>query len=174
MNSNWDEKRIRQLFVEMSLDDAHRAPDFDVLLQTGRSSTARSISFFALAAAISALVIVVATATVFVVRHASRQSQSDASVQPLELTPLPEEHSERAGALEAVRPVMPRSIKRRVKHIRVQRASEELAIAVKSFSVWQSPTAALLKVPGEELLKQLPRLGDSLQLLGSYSLDYLN
>ena len=68
----------------------------------------------------------------------------------------------------------PRLIKHRVRHVRVQRASEELAIVAKSFSDWQSPTASLLKFPGEDLLKQLPKLGDSLQTLGAYSLDQLN
>ena len=176
MNSNWDEKRIRQLFVETRLDEARHAPDFDALLQTGRgkSSTERSISFFALAVAIVALVLIVATATLLVGRRASGQLQSDANVQPRELAPLPEEHNARAAVPELVRPAMPRLVKRRVKHIRVQRTSDELAIAAKSFSAWQSPTASLLKSPGEDLLRQLPKLGDSLQTLGAYSLDQLN
>jgi len=176
MNSNWDEKRIRQLFVEMSLDDARRTPDFDSLLEAGsrESKSDRSISLFALGAALTALVLIVAASILLPGRHAITQLPSEANVQPLELAPLPEEHSERAAVPEPARPVTPRLIKRRVNHVRVQRASEELAIVAKSFSEWQSPTASLLNFPGEDLLKQLPKLGDSLQTLGAYSLDQLN
>jgi hypothetical protein len=176
MNSNWDEKRIRQLFVETKLDEACRAPDFDALLEAGsrESRSDRSISFFTLAAAMAVLVLIVATAILLVGRHASRESQNDANIQPRELAPpLPEQHDERAAVREPL-PVTQRSIKRRTKHVRVQRASEELAIVARSFSEWQSPTASLLKSPGEDLLKQLPKLGDSLQTLGAYSLDQLN
>src|SRR5437588_1963916 len=175
MNSNWDEKRIRQLFVEMRLNDTRRTPHFDELLKAGsrESRSNRSISFFTLAATITALVLIIAAATLLVGRHSSTQLQSDARVQPLELAPLPEEHNPRAAAPELVRPATPRLIRRRVKHVRVQQASEELAIVARSFSEWQSPTASLLKFPCEDLLKQLPKLGDSLQTLGSYSLDQL-
>jgi len=172
MNSNWDEKRIRQLFVEMSLDDARRTPDFDSLLEAGsrESKSDRSISLFALAAALTALVLIVAVATLLVGREAIAQLPSDANVQSLELTPPFREHL----LIEPVKPVKLRLIKHRVRRGRVQRGSEELAIVAKSFSDWQSPTASLLNFPGEVLLKQLPKLGDSLQTLGAYSLDQLN
>ena len=42
MNLNGDEKRIRQLFREMSLDDQRRAPQFDNVLAAAQSGRTRS------------------------------------------------------------------------------------------------------------------------------------
>jgi hypothetical protein len=156
----------------MSLDDARRTPDFDALLEAGsrESKSDRRISLFALAAALTAFVLIVAASILLPGRHVSTQLQSDANVQSLELTPPFREHP----VIEPLRRVKSRFIKPRIKHVRIQRASEELAIVAKSFSEWQSPTASLLNFPGEDLLKQLPKLGDSLQTLGAYSLDQLN
>src|SRR5690242_11462637 len=120
MNSNWDEKRIRQLFVEMRVDDACRTPDFDGLLEAGSrgSRSDRSISLFTLAAAIAALVLIIAAATLLVGRHASTELQRDANLQTLEIVPLFREHP----VIEPVKPVKPRLIKHRVRLVRVQRA----------------------------------------------------
>jgi hypothetical protein len=45
---------------------------------------------------------------------------------------------------------------------------------MKTLSAWQSPTASLLKAPGEEMLKSLPRLGESLQSIKILSPDEFN
>jgi hypothetical protein len=176
MNSNWDEKRIRQLFVEARLDDARRAPDFGALLKAGsrESRSDRSVSFFALAAAIAALVVIVGTA-IILVRRTSNESPNDANSKVAEIAPPSAKVNENPVQPKAAEQAASRApVKRRVKHIRVQRTSDELAIVAKSFSAWQSPTASLLTSPGEVLLRQLPKVGDSLQTLGAYSLDQLN
>ena len=173
MNLNWDEKRIRQLFGEMSRDDARRVPDFETLVQAGSRGAARSKSGIQtfLAAASAVLLVAVVTAAVFMVGHPNSQSPSGAD-RPV---------AESAAPLKIPEPVTPpRSPSIAANHapgrhaarrIRNQRRSNELAIAMKSLSAWQSPTASLLNAPGEELLKSLPRLGDSLQTLRSFSVD---
>jgi len=174
MNLNWDEKRIRQLFGEMSRDDARRAPDFERLAQAGSRGVARSkagVRTLALAGSFAVLLVAVVTAAVLIVRHPNNQSPSDAdrhvagSVAPAVSpdTVIPPTHP----SVAATHLPVPHAAKR----VRSQRRSNELAIAMKSLSAWQSPTASLLKAPGEELLKSLPRLGDSLQTLRSFSLD---
>ena len=177
MNLNGDEKRIQQLFREMSRNDARRAPDFEMLVQTGSRSLARSKSgvwALALAGSFAVLLVAVVTAAVLIVRHPKNQSPSDAD-RPVAESVAPSEPPE---------PIIPRRpanvatnhapVRHAVKRIRNQRRSNELAIAMKSLSVWASPTASLLKAPGEELLKSLPRLGDLLQTLRSFSPDQIN
>ena len=61
-----------------------------------------------------------------------------------------------------------------IKNARPRRSSDHLAIAMKSLFAWQSPTASLLKTPEDELLKSLPRLGESLQTIKSFSPDKFN
>jgi hypothetical protein len=173
MNLNLDEKRIRQLFGEMSLEDARRAPDFERLVQAGsRGARSKSgVRGLALAGSFAVLVVAVITSAVLIVRHPNSQAPSDAdrfiteSFAPPEIAePViphrpPRTPSFRSAASYAAR------------RARSQRRSNELAIAMKSLAAWQSPTASLLNAPGEELLKSLPRLGDSLQTLRSFSVD---
>jgi hypothetical protein len=52
--------------------------------------------------------------------------------------------------------------------------SSSLENAMKSLSFWQSPTAALLQTPQDEMLNTLPRLGESLRSIKSFSPDQFN
>lgn len=177
MNLNWDEKRIRQLFGEMSRDDARRAPDFEMLMRAGSRSVARSKSSVQalVAAAVAVLLVAVVTSAVLIVRHPSSSQSPSGADRPVAESVAPPESPE---------PVIPRRppsvatnhapVRQAARRIRNQRRSNELAIAMKSLSVWESPTASLLKAPGEELLKSLPRLGQSLETLGSFSPDQIN
>jgi hypothetical protein len=176
MNLTLDEKRIRQLFGEMSLEDARRAPDFERLVQAGsRGARPKSgVRALALAGSFAVLVVAVLTAAVLIARHPNSQAPSDAdrsitgSFAPPEIAePVIPHRPKSVGSLRL--PVSHAA--RAARRIRSQRRSNELAIAMKSLSVWQSPTASLLNAPGEELLKSLPRLGDSLQTLRSFSVD---
>jgi hypothetical protein len=69
MNLNGDEKRIRQLFREMSRDDQRRAPQFAVTLAAANCGIARSQKHawslrFVMAAAILCAVLLIATAII--------------------------------------------------------------------------------------------------------------
>jgi hypothetical protein len=61
-----------------------------------------------------------------------------------------------------------------IKHARHRRTTDQLAVAMNSLFAWQSPTASLLKTPDDELLRSLPRLGESLKTIKSFSPDQFN
>ena len=175
MNLNGDEKRIQRLFGEMRNDDERRAPQFAGFLQRANSRTARSRNGtrrFGLAAAM--LCVAVLIAAVIVVRHPKTETRNEpddrvaVSEGPTESSATVGANKPRVGATKAT-PVKPI-----IKHVRHRRTSNELTLAVKSLFAWQSPTASLLKAPGEEMLKSLPRLGESLQTVKSLSPDQFN
>jgi hypothetical protein len=176
MNLNGDEKSIRQLFREMSLDDQRRAPQFASVLVGGRSGITRSQNRtrslrFAMAVAIlcAALLIVMA----IIVRPSkpqgpARDEQAIAPTLPPEAPPniVPKQPGVGTPVVE------PRGVI--IKRVRHHRTTDQLAVAMNSLFAWQSPTASLLKTPGDELLRSLPRLGESLQTIKSFSPDQFN
>jgi hypothetical protein len=176
MNLNGDEKRIQQLFLEVSRDDQRRAPQFAGVLAAARSGLARSQNrtrSLRLAIAVTMLCLAMLMAMVVVLRPskprglAARDDQGSAPpVQP-EAPP---------SVLRSQPGVVATNIARKsiIKRARHPRTSDSLAIAMKSLSSWQSPTASLLKTPGDELLRSLPRLGESLQTIKPFSPDQFN
>ena len=60
------------------------------------------------------------------------------------------------------------------KRTRGRRQSDRMAFAVKSLFAWQSPTTSLLTIPDDKLLNSLPRLGESLQMIKTYSPEQFN
>jgi len=61
-----------------------------------------------------------------------------------------------------------------IKRARHRRPSNQIVIAMKSLFAWQSPTASLLQTPDDVLLRSLPRLGESLRTIKSFSPDEFN
>ena len=175
MNLNGDEKRIRQLFREMNRDDQRRAPQFASVLAAARSGMARSQNRtrslrFAMAVAMCAALLI---AMAIIVRPSkpqgpARDDQATAPSVPPETPPniAPKQPGMGAPGVEPRRVI--------IKHVRHHRTTDQLAIAMNSLFAWQSPTASLLKTPGDELLRSLPRLGESLQTIKSFSPDQFN
>lgn len=177
MNLNGDEKRIRQLFREMSRDDQRRAPEFASVLAAANSGIASSQNRarprrFAMAAAMLCAALLIAMAIIVkpskpqdAAAHDDRASTP--AVQP-EAQPsvVPYQPGVQAPGVE------PR--KTTIKHARHRRASDQMAIAMKSLFAWKSPTASLLQTPGDGLLRSLPRLGESLRGIKSFSPDEFN
>ena len=177
MNLNGNEKLIAQLFVEMSHDDAQRAPEFASVLSSTRVPRRErnwSIAFAAgLAMLIMAVVIGLLAARRTTTPVDTRQPDIRAEVLPgpaasPALGPEEPPTMEAAGA----KPIVV------VRHRRHRRSPDQLAIQLavvaKALSEWQSPTASLLTYPGEDLFKTLPRLGDSLETIKSLSTDQFN
>lgn len=175
MNLNGDEKRIQQLFREMSRDDQRRAPQFASVLAAARSGMARSQNRtrslrFAMAVAMLCAALLIAIA--IIVRPPksqgpARDEKAAAPTVPPEAPGIvPRQPGVGAPGVEPGRVV--------IKHARHHRTTEQLAIAMNSLFAWQSPTASLLKTPGDELLRSLPRLGESLQTIKSFSPDQFN
>jgi len=176
MNLNGDEKRIRQLFREMSLDDQRRAPQFASVLAAARSGMARSQNrtrSLRFATAVVMLCAALLIAMAIIVRPSkpngpARDKQATAPAAPPETGPsfAPKQAGMRAPEIK------PRKVI--IKRARHHQSTDQLAVAMNSLFAWQSPTASLLKTPGDELLRSLPRLGESLQTIKSFSPDQFN
>ena len=176
MNLNGDETRIRQLFREMSLDDQRRAPQFASVLAAARSGMVRSQNrtrSLRFATAIAMLCAALLIAMAIVVRSSkpngpARDEQATASTAPPEAPPniAPKQPGVGTPSVEPRRVI--------IKRARHHRSTDQLAVAMSSLFAWQSPTASLLKTPGDELLRSLPRLGESLQTIKSFSPDQFN
>lgn len=176
MNLNGDEKKIRQLFSELSRDDRRRAPEFAGVMRAAYSGAAgaqRRNRSFVFAWAVAALCLAILVAVSFAVRH-SKSRVPDAPTRA-EVSPQPAEHPAEEVSAPRVGDAR-RTTERRIliKHIPRRRTSGELAIRMKSLSSWQSPTASLLKAPGEEIFKSLPRLGESLLSIKIFSPEEFN
>ena len=177
MNLNGDEKRIRQLFRDMSCEEERRVPGFARVMAAAGSRAGRSQSgtrLFTLAWAVSVIFIAILIAVSFVMRHSRPQPQVDPGDQVAEAPPSTEREPATGLSVPVVNP--PGAIAPRTKPKRVHRSrhSNELAIRMKTLSAWRSPTASLLKAPGEEMLKSLPRLGESLHSIKILSPDEFN
>jgi len=177
MNPNGEEKRIRQLFREMSRDDQRRAPEFAGVLAAATSRMARSQNRsrslrFAMAAAMLFAALLIAMA--ILVRPSKPQgapAHDDQASTPAVQPEAPPSVAPSQPGVEATN-VEPRTAI--IKRARNRRTSTQMAIAMKSLFAWRSPTASLMKTPGDELLRSLPRLGESLQTIKSFSPDQFN
>ena len=168
MKVDGEEKRIRRLFSEMSSADERLAPEFAGTVESA-GAVARSTRIHrlrteaALAMACAALVLL----AIMVARHARPQTAGGPDEQMAAESWSPEapgtgnSNTLRAG-VESGAPV-----KRVVKRVRHRRPPNDLIIAIEPLFAWRSPTASLLKGPNDELLKSLPRLGESLQVVQS-------
>jgi hypothetical protein len=176
MNLNGDEKRIQQLFREMSRHDELRMPAFSRVVEGGslRVAPFRAGVSRKLAWTFAALCVAVITLAVVTLRHQSpvvRDDQAKAEEQPSESSPIP---IPLAGVIQPrdLPPVRP-AVKAVFKPVRHRKPVNDLALAMK-LSTWRSPTASLLKTTSDDKLMSLPKLGESLQTLRFYSLDDLN
>ena len=196
MNPNGDEKRIQQLFRDVSSDDRQRAPQFAVVLSKINSGMVRSQNRsrslrLSMTAAILFAGLLIAAAIIV------RPSVTSRGGAAPEKASTPFESPETApSAAPSQRGVEPnqrsaepneRVIGRRVlekgelatkssaiRRIRTRRPASRLEIAMKSLFAWRSPTASLLSATGDELMRSLPRLGESLQTIKTYSPDQFN
>jgi hypothetical protein len=177
MNLNGNEKLIEQLFVEMSSEDAARAPQFESVLSSRRVPRLGRNWSIAFAAALAMLVL----AAVIGLLTARRSSKPDEAQQPhirAEVLPAPAESPSLGHEKTAIMESAARKSIVVVRHRRHRpspdKLASQLADVAKSLSEWQSPTASLLNWPGEDLLKSLPRLGDALETIKSLSTDQFN
>jgi|GEM_PF-1600303 len=177
MNLNGNEKLIEQLFVEMSREDAKRAPQFESVLSSTRVPRRERNWSIAFAAAL-AMLMLAAVIGLLTARRSSKPAETQQPDIRAEVLPGPAESPalgpEKTATTEAAAP-KPIVVVRHRRHRRSpDQLSIQLAVVAKSLSEWQSPTASLLAYPGEELFKTLPRLGDALETIKSLSTDQFN
>lgn len=177
MNLSGDEKRIRQLFREMSAEDQARAPQFATVIAAASSRIARSQCRTALskaAAAVAILCVAILIAMAIILRY-SKTQDTPASVYQAEGPTAPPEGPSNVLphglTAESSRIATGAASRKRSRH---RRNSASWTIAMNSLFAWQSPTASLMQTRGDELMRSLPRLGESLQKIRSFSPDEFN
>jgi hypothetical protein len=176
MKLNGDEKRIQQLFLEMSCDERQRAPEFADVLAAAKTARERSLNrapTLRLAMAVATIFVALLIAMAVIVRPSKPQGAApeQASAPALQHAD-PDTNSTSQPDVKADNRIASR--RHVTKRTRGRRHSDQIAIAVKSLFAWQSPTTSLLTIPDDELLNSLPRLGESLQMIKTYSPEQFN
>ncbi|HLF82930.1 MAG TPA: hypothetical protein VI837_02020 [Blastocatellia bacterium] len=177
MKLNGDEKRIQQLFSEMSLDDRRRTPEFVTVLAAANSGIAHSQNRarslrFTMAVAIVCVALLIAMAVI--VKPSKPKGPVVHDAQALAPTVPPESPPSVGPSRTGVEAPGVELHKVAKKHGRHRRRSNQFEIAMKSLFAWKSPTASLLQTPADELLRSLPRLGESLRTIRFFSPDEFN
>lgn len=173
MNRNGDDERIQQLFHELRSEDQCHTPQFGAVLTAARNRTkgsnTPSWSMKLAAAAVLCVLVLITIRVSTPVRRQEEQLGPDSSQSPIASTDTTTSAVSKLpqSATTQGYPTIRRQT--RPKHF-----SSSLAIAMKSLSSWQSPTAALLQTPQDEMLNTLPRLGESLRTIKSFSPDQFN
>ena len=176
MKLNGDEKRIQQLFRDMSCYELQRAPEFANVLAAAKSGRARSPNRAAtlrLAMAVATIFVALLIAMAVIVRPSKPQGAApeQASAPALQHA-NPDSNAPSRPDVKADNRIASR--RHVAKRTRGRRHSDQMAIAVKSLFAWQSPTNSLLTLPDDELLNSLPRLGESLQMIKTYTPEQFN
>lgn len=168
MNLNGDEKRIEQLFRELRREDEPRTPSIQSVLNRKTGTIWERGWSIALAGGLAILLVAMVITMLALGRTSKPQSaddeRTDASPPAEEVAPSPKTKD---------KPSTPKPVIA-IKHRRPRRTPDTLTIAIRSLSSWQSPTASLLSFPGEDMLKTLPRLDESLETIKSLSTDQYN
>lgn len=173
-----EEKRIRALFCELKLDDEDITPGFTAVWVGVQSRTLRPRSAFNFSFVTATMLLVFTFFFLALLsRHWQRSQQPNAvatvpsipSVSPappvvnLETNHVaPIEPNHRANA-------KPRTVKFAARHQAKMPATEQAEFRnVAAISSWQSPTIALLRSPGDEVLTSLPQLEETADELRSF------
>jgi hypothetical protein len=157
MNQDWEEKAIRQLFRDERETDESVAPHFAATLEAAisRRRPARAGSLIRRAAiAVVALVAVGGLALLLLGRSGSGR-QPVVSITQEESTSKPPAPNRSVEVAVAT----PQEPSKPAHRARGHRQSSVRAATL--ISEWQSPTDFLLKTPGDQLLKTVPRVGVS-------------
>lgn len=173
MNQNGDEKRIQQLFREMSRDDELRTPAFSRVVQGANSRTGATRSGLSRRLALTFATLCVAAITVAIVAVRYQAPVEQISALPPTTLELPGTRPDITAVPPDAINAAPARAMVAVKHVRHRKPVNDLALAMK-LSSWRSPTDSLLKSSSDDKLMSLPNLGDSLRTLRFYSLDELN
>jgi hypothetical protein len=166
------ERLIEQLFLEMGREDKLRAPEFASLLSSSKRAAPVRTRSIAVAGGFAMLVL---ASVVALLSFGKGPTQQDAP-QPGQSAaglPAPAPSEPARGELSVRKPARPKSAVIAKRSRRRPSASDQLTIVAKALAEWESPTAMLLRFPGEEMLT-LPRLGESLETVRSLSTDQFN
>jgi hypothetical protein len=171
MNRDLEEQKIRQWFREARQRDESHAPAFVESLAAARSKTRRAgPGWFAWRIALVAIALIAISVTAFVFFKQSTTQPLNKAAAGLNVErSLDDQHPPVAVDPPIVSVVtMPAIIRPRAnsnpshRRPRVAQSQGDFGQAAILSLKWQSPTDFLLRTPGADLLKTVPRIGDSL------------
>jgi len=180
MELTGNEQRIHALFSELKLADKRSTPGFAAMCNPAQSRTAtRRHSFtFSLAATTAAAVLVVAIFSLWLWSARRQQTPAIRNVAgaPAATKDLPSQAVNQPQSKETVvreqhiyANPKPRSLsvaaRRQAAMLASRRAPVRDAAAIFG---WQSPTIALLRSPGDEVLTSLPQINETVDELKSF------
>lgn len=155
MNQDWQEKEIRQLFHNERQANESLTPDFASTLEAALSRRGRARPrWLILRVAFAAVALVALGSLVFVVGDRYSREHKPSPIAGLEepgvTLPAPADLPVAVPREPPAKPVR-----------RAHRRQTPVRRAAPLISQWRSPTEFLLKTPGDELLRTVPRLGKS-------------
>ena len=171
MKPDWREKRLKQLFYELGREDERKAPSFAGLLKSSLPPdrrTNRNLPMWGVGALAATLVLGVTTALI-VFRSHSIEPAPPGDFTTLQTIPERSFGLDKAPYLESP-DMTPQPIDEAPKPLRAafsrtlprhRRTASPRYNSTILISQWKSPTDVLLRTPGDELLKSLPRVPDS-------------
>lgn len=164
-----DEKRIRALFSELSLEDQIAVPRFEKLWQRAASTRPERPRLLSASVVVIATVIILTVLSVAVwSRYRSVQSAAPqtAGNVPSHESSSPANAREQEPEKVATLPRRPRSHPYRHKKLTSPERSVMTEAAL--LSSWQSPTEKFLESPAGSLFNSLPQLNQSAEELKSF------
>jgi len=158
MNQDWEEKAIRQLFRDERETNETVAPHFAATLEAAisRRRPARAGSLIRRAAIAVVALVAVGGFVLLLLGRSGTGPQSLVSITQEESAPKPPDLNR--GVDVAVAP-LPKEPFKPARGARARRHSSVRSATL--VSEWRSPTDFLLKTPGDQLLKTVPRVGAS-------------
>jgi hypothetical protein len=161
MNQDWQEKEIRQLFHNERQANESLTPDFAGTLEAALSRRGRARPrrlILRVAFAVGALVAVAGFVFLLAGRY-SREQAPSVVAGPSDLVIKPPAAPDESVASDQPGSVLPERPSKPARRVHGHRRSTRRAAPL--ISQWRSPTDFLLKTPGDELLRTVPRLGES-------------
>jgi hypothetical protein len=173
------EQRIQALFSELKLVDKRNTPGFTATWNLAQSRTATRRQIFSLAvttAAAAVLAVAIFSLWLWSGRRQQTPRIRDVASAPAATKGLPDQvvnqpqprelsAGQRHNYSRPKPPALRVAARRQAAMIASRRAEIRNAAAI---SGWQSPTIALLRSPGDDVLKSLPQLNETVDELKSF------
>jgi hypothetical protein len=180
MESTGNEQRIRALFSELKLADKRSTPEFAAMCNLAQSRTAmRRHSFtFSLAVTTTAAVLVVAMFSLWLwsARRQRTPAIRDVAGAPAATKGPPGQAANQPQPKEMLVSEKHNYLSPKPRALRVAARRQAAMLAGRRTEIrnaaaiygWQSPTIALLRSPGDEVLTSLPQLNETVDALKSF------
>jgi hypothetical protein len=166
MNADLEEKKIKELFLEMRGRDERHAPEFEDLVSRRRVVSVQ-VHWMRLAAAVLVLALIALPAGILLRRALTPGSRVSTPAEEITLLPAPAPALYPGVTGQKPPGSLPPQVTtlvhadggpaRRPRHNVYRRPTQNSHLV----SQWRSPTEFLLNVTGDSLLRLTPRLDDS-------------